>query len=73
MYGSLGGDSSCQEDDIRLPSKESMHVQRDPPIASGPRQMPARMTPTPAEMDLLLQSAIEQAVSAKLDTQIQES
>ena len=31
------------------------------------------MTPTPAEIDLLLQNAIEQAVSAKLDTQFQES
>ena len=31
------------------------------------------MTPTPAEIDLLLQNAIEQAVSAKLDTQILES
>ena len=73
VYGSLGGDSSSQEDDIRLPSKESMHVDRDPPIASGPGEMPARMTPTPAEIDLLLQNAIEQAVSAKFDTQIQES
>ena len=73
VYGSLGGDLSSQEDDIRLPSKESMHVHRDPPIASGPGEMPARMTPTPAEIDLLLQNAIEQAVSAKLDTQIQES
>ena len=48
-------------------------MHRDPPIASGPGEMPARMTPTPAEIDLLLQNAIEQAVSAKLDTQIQES
>ena len=31
------------------------------------------MTPTPAEIDLLLQNVIEQAVSAKLDTRIQES
>ena len=31
------------------------------------------MTPTPAEIDLLLQNAIEQAVAAKLDTRIQES
>ena len=35
--------------------------------------MPARTRPTPAEIDLLLQNVIEQAVSAKLDTQIQES
>ena len=73
VYGSLGGDSSSQEDDIRRPSKEIMHVHRDPPIASGPGEMPARMTPTPAEIDLLLQNVIEHAVSAKLDTQIQES
>ena len=61
VYGSLGGDSSSQEDDICLPCKESMHVHRDPPIASGPGEMPARMTPTPAEMDLLLQNVIEQS------------
>ena len=73
VYGSLGGDSSSQEDDIRRPSKESMHVHRDPPIASGPGEMPVRMTPTPAEIDLLLQNVIEPGVSAKLDTQIQES
>ena len=48
-------------------------MHRDPPIASGPQEMPARMTPTPAEIDLLLQNIIEQAVSAKLDTQIEES
>ena len=70
VYGSLDGDSSSQDDDIRLRSKESMHVHQDPPIASGPGEMPTRMTPTPAEIDLLLQNAIEQAVSAKLDTQI---
>ena len=69
----MGGDSSSQDDDIRLQSKESMHVHRDPTIASGPGEMPARMTSTPAEIDLLLQNAIGQAVSAKLDTQIQES
>ena len=34
--------------------------------------MPARTRPTPAERDLLLQNVIEQAISAKLDTQIQE-
>ena len=73
VYSSLGGNSSSQEDDIRLSSKESMHVHRDPPIASGPGEMPARMTPTPAEIDLLLQNVIEQGVSAKWDTQIQES
>ena len=68
VYGSLVGDSSSQEDDIRLPSKESMHVHRDPRIASGPGEMPARTRPTPAEIDVLLQNVIEQAVSAKLDT-----
>ena len=73
VYGSLVGDSSSQEDDIRLPSKESMHVHRDPPIASGPGEMPARTRPTPAEIDLLLQNVIEQAVSAKMDTQVQDS
>ena len=73
VYSSLVGDSSSQEDDIRLPSKKSMLVHRDPPIASGQGEMPARMTPTPAEIDLLLQNVIEQAVSAKLDTHIQES
>ena len=73
VYGFLGGNSSTQEDDICVPSKESMHVHRYPPIASGPGEMPARMIPTPAEIDLLLQNVIEQAVSAKLDTQIQES
>ena len=31
------------------------------------------MTPTSAEIDLLLDNAIEEAVSAKLDPQIQES
>ena len=35
--------------------------------------MPARIRPTPAEIDLLLQNLIEQAVSVKLDTQFQES
>ena len=73
VYGSLGGNSSSQDDNICLPSKESMHVHRDPPIASGQGEMPARMTPTPAKINLLLQNAIEQAVSAKLDIQIQES
>ena len=42
-----------------------MHVHRDLPIANGPGEMPARTRPTLAE--------IEQAVSAKLDTQIEES
>ena len=70
VYGSFGGDSSSPDDDIRLPSKESMHVHRDPLIASGPGEMPARITPTPAEIELLLQNVIEQAVSAKLDTKI---
>ena len=35
--------------------------------------MPTRMRPTPAEIDMLLQNVVEQAVSAKLDTQIKES
>ena len=48
-------------------------MHRDPPIASGPEEMPARTRTTPAEIDLLLQNVIEQAVSAKLDTQIKES
>ena len=71
-YGSFVGDLSSHEDDIRLPSKESMHVHRDPPIASGPGEMPARTRPTPAEVDMLLRNVIERAVSAKLDTQIQK-
>ena len=73
VYGSFGGDSFSPDDDICLPSKESMQVHRDPPILSGPGEMPARIRPTPAEIDLLLQNVIEQAVSVKLDTQIQES
>ena len=73
VCGSLVGDSSSQEHDIRLRSKERMHMHRDPPIASGPGEMPARSRPTPAEIDLLLPNVIEQAVSAKLDTQVQES
>ena len=48
-------------------------MHRDRPIASGPGEMPARTRPTPAEIDLLLQNVIEQAVSANLDTQIQDS
>ena len=48
-------------------------MHRDLPIASGPGEMLARTRPTPAEIDLLLQNVIEQAVSTKLDTQIQES
>ena len=35
--------------------------------------MPARIRPRPAEINLLLQNVIEQAVSVKLDTQFQES
>ena len=50
-----------------------MEVHRDPPIASGPREMTARTRATPAEFDLLLKNVIEQAVSVKLDTQIQEA
>ena len=73
VYGSFGGDSLTPDDDIRLPSKESMQVHCDPPISSGQGEMPARFRPTPAEMDLLLQNVIEQAVSVKLDVQIQES
>ena len=73
VYGSFGGDSFSSDDDIRLSSKESMQVHRDPPISSGPGEMPARIRPTPAEIDLLLQKVIEQAVSVKLDTQFQES
>ena len=53
VYGSLGGDSSSREDDIRLPYKESMHVHRDTHIASVPGEMPARTRPTPAEINLL--------------------
>ena len=35
--------------------------------------MPARIRPTPAEIHLLLQNVIRQAVSVKLDIQFQES
>ena len=73
VYGSFGGDSFSPNEDIRLPSKESMQVHRDPPISSGPGEMPARIRPTPAEIDLLLQNVTEQAVSVKLDVQILES
>ena len=72
VYGSFGGDSFSLDEDIRLLSKESMQVHRDPPISSGPGEMPARLRPTPAEIDLLLQNVIKQAASVKLDTQIQE-
>ena len=50
-----------------------MQVHRDPPVSSAPGEKPARIRPTPAEIDLLLQNVIEQHVSVKLDTQIQES
>ena len=70
VYGSFGGDSFSSDEDIRPPSKETMQVHRDPPISSGPGEMPARTRSTPAEIDLLLRNLIEQAVSVKLDTQI---
>ena len=35
--------------------------------------MPTTFRPTPAEINLLLQNVIGQAVSVKLNTQIQES
>ena len=73
VYGSFGGDSVSPDDDIRLPSKESMQVHRDPAISSGLGEMPARIRPTPAEINLLLRNVIQQAVSVKLNTQIQES
>ena len=73
VYGSFGGDSFSPDDDIRLPSKESMQLHRDPPISSGQGEMPARIRPTPAEIDLLLQNVIKQAVSVKLDAQSQET
>ena len=73
VYGSFGGDSFSPNKDIRPPSKETMQVHRDPPISSGPGEMPARTRPTPAEYHLLLQNVIEQALSVKLDTQIQQS
>ena len=73
MYGSFGGDSFSPDEDIRLQSKESMQVHCDPPISSGPGEMPARIRPTPAEIDLLLPNVIEQAVPVKLDVQIAES
>ena len=73
MYGSFGGDSFSPDEDIQPPSKETMQVHRDLPISSGPGEMPPRIRPTPAEIDLLLQNVIEQAVSVKLDTQFQES
>ena len=71
--GSFGGDSFSPDDDICVPSNESMQVHRDPPISSGPGEMPASITPMPAEIDLLLQNVIKQAVSVKLDTQILQS
>ena len=70
VYGSFGGDSFSPDNDICLPLKESMQVHRDPPISSGPGGMPARTRPTPAEVDLLLQNVIEQAISVKLDIRI---
>ena len=73
MYGSFGGDSFSRDGDIRPPTKEAMQVHRDPPISSGPGEMHVRIRPTPAEIDLLLQNVIEQAVSVKLDSQFQES
>ena len=73
MYASFGGDSFSSDEDIRPPSKDTMQVHRDPPISSGPGEMPARTRATPAEINLLLQNVMEQAVSVKLDTQIQES
>ena len=73
VYGSFDGDSFSPDDDIRLPSKETMQVHCDPPISSGQGEMPARTRATPEEIDLLLQNVIEQAVSVKLDTQIQEA
>ena len=36
VYGSFCGHSFSPDDNIRLPSKESMQVHRDPPISSGP-------------------------------------
>ena len=50
-----------------------MEVHRDPPVASGPGEMPARTRGTSAEFDLLFKNVIEQALSVKLDTQIQEA
>ena len=73
VYGSHGGGPSGSGDDIRLPFKETMEVHRDSPIASGPGEMPARKTATPAEFNLLLRNLIEQAVFMKLDIQIQEA
>ena len=73
MYGSVGGDSFSPDKHIRPSSKETMQVHRDPPILSRPEEMPARIRPTPAEIVLLLHNVIEQAVSVKLGTQIQET
>ena len=73
VNGSFGGDSFSPIEDIHLPSKETMQVHRDLPISSGPGEMPARTRPTPAEIDLLLQNVIEQAVFVKLGTQIRDS
>ena len=50
-----------------------MQVHHDPPISSGPGEMLPRTRATPAEIDLLLQNVIEQAVSVKLDTRIKKS
>ena len=47
-------------------------MHRDPPIASGPGEMPARTRATPAEIDLLLKNDIKQAVFAKRKTEKQE-
>ena len=73
VHGSFGGDSFSPDHDTRLPSKEIMQVHRDPPISSGLGEMPARFRPTPEKFDLLLENYIEQAITVKLDTQIQES
>ena len=73
VYGSFGGDSFSPDENIRPPCKETMQVHRDPPISSGPGAMPARARATPAQIDLLPQNVIEQAVSVKLDTQIHEA
>ena len=71
VYRFLDGDSSSPDDDIRPPSEETIRVHRGPPIESGPGEMVAIIRATPAEIDLLLENIIKQAVSVKRSTQEQ--
>ena len=50
-----------------------MQGHRDPPISSGRRKIPAKTRPTLAEIDLLLQNVIQQAITVKLDIEIDQS